>query len=303
MLTEIKAPFITKISDPAMEEKGLELNLLRLDDVHPEISGNKWFKLKYNIEAFQRSGSGILVSCGGPWSNHIAALAAAAYHSQIPAAALIRGEEHIPLNPTLHKAREYGMKLAYVNRTVYRDKIVLEQKARDLFGTDLFWIPEGGSNAWGVLGCTEILSRMTLNPDVICCASGTGATVAGMAASNKGRNKLLAFPVLKGGGFIRDNIEAFSGSPIAAEVKFMNDYHFGGYGKVSPELIRFVDEFYTRHRIWLDYIYTGKMMFGIYDLAARGFFERGTCILAIHTGGVQGNAGTAINRGLFEIDP
>ncbi|MFI5149817.1 MAG: 1-aminocyclopropane-1-carboxylate deaminase/D-cysteine desulfhydrase [Bacteroidia bacterium] len=302
MLTEIRKPLISNIRETLFSDKGLQLHLLRLDELHPEINGNKWYKLKYNLEAFHRSGKKILVSCGGAWSNHIAAMAAAGHASGIPTGAMIRGEEHIPLNPTLALASARGMLLYYADRALYRDKALLEQKAREVFGPDIFWIPEGGSNAWGVMGCTEILAHVKEEADIICCAAGTGATAAGIASSGMGRNKMMVFPALKGASFLVDEIARFAGPEIASEISLVNDYHFGGYGKTTPDLIRFVDDFRLKQGISLDYIYTGKMMFGLYDMASRGCFEPGTRILAVHTGGIQGNLGITINRDMLEID-
>jgi 1-aminocyclopropane-1-carboxylate deaminase len=296
MLTEIRKPGLTNIKDPLFSEKGIRLDMLRLDRIHPDMGGNKWYKLKYNLEAASRLGSPMIVSCGGAWSNHIAALAAAGYYAGIPTGAIIRGEEAFPLNPTLAKASAQGMKWCYASRDLYRDKTALEKKARDYFGDDIFWIPEGGSNQWGIIGCTEILQNLEIQPDVICCACGTGTTAAGMAASAVGKNKIMGFPAIRTAGFGMEEIEGWIGEEMASQIRFILDYHFGGYAKTTPELIRFVDLFFEKQRVQLDYIYTGKMMFGIYDLISRDFFAPGTRILAIHTGGVQGNAGIAINR-------
>ncbi len=301
MPTEIKKPLITKIKEKLFSDLGLELSMLRLDEIHAEVNGNKWYKLKYNLEACEREDKKMLVSCGGPFSNHIAALAAAGKLYGFSTGAVIRGEEHTPLNPTLAKAAELGMQFVYADRTTYRDKFKVQELAASHFGGDSFWIPEGGSNAWGLMGCMEILNTVEESPDCICCASGTGITVAGIAGSSKGRNKVWAFPALKGADFLKNAAEGWVGKTIASEINFVNDYHFGGYGKVTKELIDFVSFFKEKHDIQLDYIYNGKMMYGIYDLAGKGLFKQGSRILAVHSGGIQGNEGFAINKELLEI--
>ncbi len=286
-------PFVqtTIIRSLLLEQKGIELQLLRLDQIQGPVNGNKWYKLKYNIEAFRSSGKKFLVSFGGAFSNHLAALAASGEQHGIPTVGVIRGEEHFPRNPTLELAFKQGMELQYIDRITYRDKPKLMAWAEKEFGNDAYFLPEGGSNQLAVKGCSEILDGLNYNPDVVCCSCGTGATLAGIALSEKGRGKTMGFPALKDISFFEDALRCFAGDAVATETRISGDYHFGGYAKTPPELIRMVDEFSVLYQVQLDYIYTGKMMYGILDLVRKDHFQKGARLLAIHTGGVQGNTG------------
>ncbi len=282
-------PPVNEIHDAFFSSLGLELNLLRLDLIHPLWGGNKWFKLKYNLEEFSLQKKKGMLTFGGAYSNHISAVAAAGNELGFVTIGIIRGEEHLPLNNTLLLAQNQGMILQYVDRHLYSDKDALMDWVNEKFGKDLYVLPEGGSNALGVKGCREILDSLNSSADYVCCACGTGATLAGIASSDKGRGKSIGFSALKGGSFLQKAVADFAGEEIASQTRIMTDYHFGGYGKSKPELPEFVNRFKKQHGIQLDHVYTGKMMFGIYDLAGKGFFKTGSKILAIHSGGVQGN--------------
>jgi 1-aminocyclopropane-1-carboxylate deaminase len=291
MLLKELIPPVSCISEGLLAEGGVELKLLRLDLVHPVLNGNKAYKLKYNLEAMQASGKSHLVTFGGAYSNHIAAVAATGSVYGLQTTGIIRGEEHIPLNETLRLATAQGMQLHYVNRELYRDKAALEHWTRNKFGEQIYLLPEGGSNALAVQGCREILNGLDYSPDIICCACGTGATLAGIASSEKGRGKTIGFSALRDSSFFTAVLAGFADEQTARETPVIADYHFGGYGKVKPELLEFVSAFYSNHGIQLDYLYNGKMLFGIYDRIRKGAYPKGTRILAVHSGGVQGNAG------------
>ena len=284
-------PLINELNEEFLSDLGLELNLLRLDEIHPVIGGNKWFKLRYNLEEFNTLGKRRMLTFGGAYSNHIAAVAAAGKEFGFETIGIIRGEASSALNATLALASQQGMELHYASRQLYRDKEALLKWVKNRFDSDCYILPEGGSNDLGVKGCTEILDSVQTESDFICCACGTGATLAGIASSEKGKGKSIGFSVLKGGSFLQEAIIRFAGTQVSKETRIMTEYHFGGYGKVKPELLDFVRQINEKHGIQLDYTYTGKMMFGIYDLAGKGFFPKGSKILAIHTGGIQGNAG------------
>ncbi len=282
------------VDDPRLRQAGVQLLVKREDLVHPVISGNKWHKLRYNLEAARSQGHHTLLSFGGAYSNHIHALAAAGRAAGFNTIGVIRGECYEPLNPTLQFAADQGMRLHYLNRREYRRKSSPEllDGLRRLFGA-FYPIPEGGSNALAVKGCREIVADIDQPFDIIATACGTGGTLAGLVAGLEGRAQALGFAVLKGGAFLRDEVAALLQS--AAEPPFGNwsinpDYHFGGYAKVKPELLAFMADFEARHAIPLEPVYTAKMLFGLFDLIAQGFFPRGTTIVAIHTGGLQGRA-------------
>ena len=288
-----------------LEEKNIQLYVLREDLIHPTISGNKWRKLFYNLQEAKHQGKNQLLTFGGAFSNHIAATAAAGKQFGFKTIGIIRGEEHLPLNPTLQLAYENGMQFHYVDRTFYREKkydVLFLETLKEQYG-DFYLVPEGGSNAFAVKGCTEIIKNINIDYDIICCACGTGGTIAGIIASVDETKQVIGFPALKGGEFLKNDIQQLLADyqqQFSVEINHPNwslntDYHFGGYAKITPELIDFVNDFYQNHSIPLDLIYTGKMLFGIYEMAKMSAFFNGKKIVAIHTGGLQGNCGFKYN--------
>ena len=263
--------------------------------MHPAISGNKWRKLKYNLEEARRQQKNTLLTFGGAYSNHIAAVAAAGQDFGFRTIGMIRGEEHLPLNPTMRFATAAGMALHYIDREAYRhkqDPAYLEQLAEQF--DQPYIIPEGGTNALAVKGCTEIVADIPIDYDYICCACGTGGTIAGIIAGLAGKKRVLGFPALKGGEFLQKEIEqlieAYNGQHFA-NWQLITDYHFGGYAKVKPELLEFMRRFQEQHQVPLEPVYTGKMFYGLMEMIKQGYFPTGSRIVAVHTGGLQGNAG------------
>ena len=290
-----KAP-IQRIDDPRLEKHRVQLFIKREDQLHPHISGNKWRKLKYNLLAAQEEGHETLLTFGGAFSNHIVAVAAAGKEFGFQTIGIIRGEEHLPLNPTLSFAREQGMRVAYMDRSTYRDKDKPEviEELTERFGP-FYLLPEGGSNALAVKGCAEITEEIDKSAyDFICTSCGTGGTLAGLLAGMNRRGQVLGFPALKGGSFLKAEIDsltkAYNGQ-LYHNYQLLTDYHFGGYAKGTPELLNFIRLFKDVSGIPLDPVYTGKMLFGLYDLVQKGFFKPGSRLLAIHTGGLQGIKG------------
>ncbi len=285
---------IQEIHDARLEQAGVRLLIKRLGLVHPLISGNKWYKLKYNLLAAREQGCETVLSFGGAYSNHIHALAAAGHEYGFKTIGVIRGEAHCPLNATLQFAVDHGMRLTYLNREDYRRKASAEiiEKLKAGFGY-FYLIPEGGSNALAVKGCAEIVSDIDESFDVIACACGTGGTLAGLIAGLEGKRRALGIAVLKGGGFLSDEVTKFLQMAIGRQYEnwqMVLDYHFGGYAKTNAELIAFIRQFETEHGIPLEQVYTGKLMYALFDMIARGEFERGTSIVAVHTGGLQGRS-------------
>jgi len=288
-----------KINNPLFAKHEITLSVLPLYLNHPIISGNKAYKLKYNLQEAKNLRHKTILTFGGAFSNHIHAAAAACKEARFNAIGIIRGEETLPLNPTLSFARQCGMQLHYVDRESYRTKTspAFLEKLQQQFG-EFYLIPEGGSNSPGVQGCTEILSNSDHSQyDLICCPCGTGATLAGISLSLKPNRQALGFAALKGGEFLQAQVAQFreqlgptpsSSSEPTANFKIITDYHFGGFAKTNPELMHFAGQFEKQTAIPLDPVYTAKMMYGIYDLAKKGFFKAGTSLLAIHTGGLQG---------------
>lgn len=298
MLLTPQATPIQEIHDPVLEQAGVRLLVKRLDQVHPIISGNKWYKLKYNLLAARERGFETLLSFGGAYSNHIHALAGAGYVYGFKTIGVIRGEEYLPLNPTLQFAVDHGMQLVYLNRADYRlkDSNEIIERLEEKFG-DFYLIPEGGSNALAVKGCAEIIAEIDLPFDVIACACGTGGTLAGLIAGLEGKRQALGVAVLKGAEFLRTDVRNLLQESVAHQYNNWQinlDYHFGGYAKTTESLIRFIREFESKHGIPLEQVYTGKLMFGLYDLLVAGRFQRGQIVLALHSGGLQGRAGFAL---------
>ncbi|PQJ22860.1 1-aminocyclopropane-1-carboxylate deaminase/D-cysteine desulfhydrase [Tenacibaculum sp. SG-28] len=281
---------------PLLQEKNVSLFVKREDKIHPHISGNKFRKLKYNIAEAQEQNKNVILTFGGAYSNHIAATAAFGKLAGIQTIGVIRGEElgldlerTLQKNSTLALACKNGMHLTFISRTCYRNKTATSflKSLSDRFG-DFYVIPEGGTNALAVKGCEEILSTDDSKFDYICTAVGTGGTIAGLINAKTTSQKILGFPALKG-DFLANEILDFV--PNQDGWSLENTYHFGGYGKVSEELITFINNFFRETSILLDPIYTGKMMYGVIDLIKKDYFPKGSKILAIHTGGLQGIAG------------
>lgn len=283
--------FNQKIDLPVFKENAVELFIKREDLIHPFVSGNKYRKLKYNLIEAKKMGCHTLLTFGGAYSNHIAATAFAASINGFKSIGIIRGDElknKTGLNPTLAFAQQHGMRLAFVSREVYRhkeDEIFINKLSKE-FG-DFYLLPEGGTNALAVKGCEEILTAGDEVFDFICTSVGTGGTMAGLVNCSKNSQQVLGFQALKG-SFLGAEIHKFVSKK---NWKLFDAYTFGGYGKVSADLVGFINQFKNETGIPLDPIYTGKMMFGIINLVKKGYFNKGTKLLAIHTGGLQGIAG------------
>lgn len=287
---------LQQIHDTLFDTHQLKVYVYRLDLIHPQVSGNKGYKLKYNLQEARKQQKSTLLTFGGAYSNHIYATAAAGREAGFKTIGVIRGEEHLPLNPTLKFATEAGMHLHYMDRTTYRNKKSAEviDKLRHDLG-DFYLIPEGGSNALAVKGCTEILPEVELDFDVVTTACGTGGTLAGLVAHLDPNIQALGFPALKGGDFLYQDIAqllddyyTLEGLPdTRQDYKLVTDYHFGGYAKKKPALEQFIADFEQKHQIPIEWIYTGKMFYGLYDLISQNHFEAGTTIVALHTGGLR----------------
>lgn len=274
----------------ALEEAKVRLMIKREDLNHPFVTGNKWWKLKYNLEEAERLQKKTILTFGGAFSNHIYATAAAAHELNLKSIGIIRGEETLPLNPTLAFASRMDMKLHYIDRETYRKKDTTEftEHLRNTFG-DFYMIPEGGSNELAVKGVAEFSKLLNIHFDYLCCAVGTVGTLAGLISGLDTQKQIIGFSSLKGGNFLKEDVEQYVGSN-KSNWRIEASYHFGGYGKQTPVLIDFIQTFEAQHQIPLEQVYTGKMMFGIFDLIQKNYFKEGSTILAIHTGGLQGRS-------------
>lgn len=286
MIQPQQESFNQKIAIP--NNLGIEVYVKREDVLHSEISGNKFRKLKYNLTEAQNLGFTKLLTFGGAYSNHIAAVAAAGKEFRFETIGVIRGEElqeKYLENPTLKKASENGMQFEFVTRTQYRDKnnTVFLDQLKNKFG-DFYLIPEGGTNNLAVKGCKEILTDDDKLFDFFCCAVGTGGTISGIINSLKPHQKAIGFPALKG-DFLTEDIQKYAEN---SQWNLVTDYHFGGYAKINDELKQFMKQFFKKYLISLDPVYTSKTFFGVIDLISKGYFKPDSKILIIHTGGLQG---------------
>jgi len=270
---------------------GIRLSILREDLVFPEISGNKFRKLKYSVQQALEANCGPLLSFGGAYSNHIAALARAAKLSGMRSIGIIRGEELASqvLNSTLSYARAQGMDLHFVTREQYRDKedpvfIEVLEQAHGPF----YLIPEGGTSKLAVKGCEEIWQGIPDSFDMVCVPVGTGGTLAGLVAGcPKPDISIKGYSAVKG-NFQTHLVQRFTNR---SNFSITDTYCFGGYAKIDAELIRFINEFRRDYGVLLDPVYTAKMLYGILDEIRSGQIPENTRILALHTGGIQGIAG------------
>jgi len=272
----------------------ISLTIKREDLIHPFVSGNKFRKLKYNLLQAKVENKDTLLTFGGAFSNHIAAVAYAGKEQGFKTIGIIRGDElldKIEENPTLKFAQENGMQFEFVSREEYRlkNEESFIEKLQDKFG-DFYLVPEGGTNELAVKGCEEILTDEDSVFNYVCCAVGTGGTISGLINSSLQNQKILGFPALKG-DFLTDEIRIFANKD---NWNLVSDYHFGGYGKINLELIEFINAFFEKTKVPLDPIYTGKMVFGVIDLIGKNDFPANSKILLIHTGGLQGIDGMNI---------
>jgi len=299
---QLPASPLQRLQSAFLDNAGIELYVKRDDLIHPQLGGNKWRKLKHNLIYARENQFDTLLTFGGAWSNHIYATAAAGKQLGFNTIGLIRGEPHTPLNTTLSFAEACGMKLHYIDRQQYRHKHEPSflTGIKKQFGK-VYILPEGGSNALAVKGCAETVHEISSETggafDVICCASGTGATLAGLITGidevkYASKKSAIGFSALKGGKFLTTEVSNFLGDMnTASNWRIESRFHFGGYAKITAELIAFMRQFHSQYDIELDAVYTAKMFYGLFELIKSGIFNPGTVIVAVHSGGLQGNKG------------
>lgn len=275
--------------------QSFELDCLRLDRVHPFVSGNKWYKLQHHLHAAERAGKTQLLSFGGAYSNHLHALAYAGYRLQMPCIGLVRGELAEELNPTLHDCSKWGMTLKALRRDHYRHLSRAENRIEvsDEY-PDAWIIPEGGEGREGMAGIEDLFGRLFHESgvpyDVIVCPVGSGTTLAGIVSAVAGRARVVGFSALKGAFDLEDRVEKALGGHNcpAGSWEICHDYHFGGFGKQNERLTQFISSVHAATDLLLDPIYTGKMLFGVCEWARQARLSTGSRVLMVHTGGLQG---------------
>jgi 1-aminocyclopropane-1-carboxylate deaminase len=290
------ADFLQAIPHPSAQRAGVRLLLWRDDLRHPDLPGNKARKLKYNLLQARAEGHAHLLTFGGAYSNHLAAVATAGRLYGFATTGLVRGEAHEPLNPTLARCRADGMALHYLDRTTYRRRAdpAFLAETQQQFGP-AYLVPEGGTNVLALKGVAELIAELRQHTsfDAVAVAAGTGGTLAGLVlglAEGGYPARAIGVAALKGADFLRDEVDALT---LAAAGRHLPDYelhtgyHFGGYAKLPPELRAFIQGFQADYGMLLDPIYTGKLLFGVLDLIAKGHFAPGSTVVAVHTGGLQ----------------
>ncbi|MGE5108378.1 MAG: 1-aminocyclopropane-1-carboxylate deaminase/D-cysteine desulfhydrase [Sphingobacteriales bacterium] len=289
---------IDELNDDLYLRQNLLVHVARLDLLHPAISGNKYFKLKYNIEkAITQKTEGI-ITFGGAYSNHLAAAAFACKEAGLKFKAIIRGEEFPALSHTLIFCKEMGMEMEFVSRGEYSNREKLYRHFQNKYPS-FYLVPEGGDNEEGEKGCTEILSNINSSElyTHILCDIGTGTTFKGIIRSSAPHQKVIGIIVLKGATEMNESLVK-SLSPNK-NFELLHDYHFGGYAKKTGELVTFMNHFYQQHNIPTDFVYTGKLFYALNDLISKKYFPSGSKILCIHTGGLQGNLSLPAGTLLF----
>lgn len=302
-------PILQKINSGLFSERGVDVFVLRLDLIHPKINGNKWFKLKYNLEEAKKLGKDTILTFGGAFSNHIHATAAACKQLGLKSIGVIRGEEEYSNNDTLSDAVKMGMKLHFVNRGDYRRKnepgYLADLKSK--LG-DFYTVPEGGNNYLGSLGCAEILSSMD-GFDYVFCSVGTSATFCGLAKSISNSQHLIGISVLKGEGSLvveaqarvneirgKDDLKIYITKELLSDTflsksGIINNYHFGGFARHTKDLLDFKTDFEKQYKLPLDYVYESKLFYAVSDLIKAKKIPFNSKVIVIHGGGLQGNAG------------
>lgn len=292
-----KQPEILAVHSSLLKPYGVDLSLLTCHSLHPVISGNKWYKLKYNLVQAQREGARSVVSFGGAWSNHLHALAYTCQHFGLTAHAVVRGDElNAEANPMLVEAQSWGMQFKFVDRVTYKqrtDPLFIEELCKEF--PHSYIVPEGGDNHLGVLGASTVFSGQLLEGiNVVAIPCGTGCSFEGARLGLPANVKLLGFPALKGAWYkpmLERRFHDYQEEPGPWDA--ISDYHFGGFGKCPSELRQFMCDFETETGLTLDPVYTAKMLYGLFDMIQSGAFKPGTRILAVHTGGLQGRRGIA----------
>lgn len=272
---------------PSLSANGIQTDILRLDLVHPIISGNKWFKLKYYLEEARTQDSSCVASFGGAYSNHIVALAYAAQINGFASIGFIRGDEATTLSSTLQEASSYGMKLIFIDRHAYRDKATVIKQYHQ---PGYYWIPEGGYGILGAKGAADILSVADCNSYThIICATGTGTMMSGLILAAQPHQKIIGISVLKNHVSIADEIKALIGASVGTDFECIHGYDFGGYAKHPESLLNFMRALWTTDQLPTDIVYTAKLCYAVKELVSTSYFPANSRLLLIHSGGLQGN--------------
>lgn len=287
---------IDDITDAQCLKRAITLKVLRLDLIHPIVSGNKIFKLAKFIDAAVDEDAEGLLTFGGAYSNHLVATAFLCRTYGMRSVGIVRGEEPDTLSPTLGHCLDFGMELRFISRDAFAQSHASRFTHYQKEYPQLHIVPEGGYHPMGAAGAASISTLIPDSTTHIVCATGTCTMLAGLYLGRKPHQHLIAVPVLKGMKDSFDRLEYLTGQkPDERFLHLAEDYHFGGYAKHDNTLISFMNALYTQYRIPTDKVYTAKLIYAVKDLIARNHFPKGSRILAVHSGGLQGNA--SLKRG------
>lgn len=287
-LPDQKKAGLQTLPDPLFEQKKIRIDVLRLDKIHTIVSGNKWFKLKYYLQAAAGQGKSGIISFGGPYSNHLIATAYICKQARLKSIGIIRGEEPAAFSATLHDMQSYGMSLQFYSRQTYKDPHLVRH-LQDSY-PDFLLIEEGGRGLPGVKGAEEILHLIPFNRYThILCAVGTGTMITGIINTALPTQHVIGISTLKLDQLHHSETLEFIHSNSSRNLSLLNSFHFGGYARKNNQLIDFMNHFYQQHTIPTDFVYTGKLFYGTMKLVEQNFFKAGAHILVIHSGGLQGN--------------
>jgi 1-aminocyclopropane-1-carboxylate deaminase len=299
---QFQPSLLSPLDDPLFKQHQIKVWLKRDDLLHPIISGNKWRKLKYSLNYGLSLEKNTFVSMGGAYSNHLHALAFTGKLLNIKTCAFIRGEQPKHLNPTLCDLLNWGMSLEFISRSDY--KALRAYKNYDSLPnikSNEYWLPEGGALILALQGVGELVTEIKSSFDWICCPCGTGATLAGIIQAVPEQTQVLGISALKGGDFLNDEVKQWLPEFMKSQKNWRinTHYHFGGFAKTKINLLDFINQFEKNQGIAIEPVYSGKMLFALYDLISQGYFKAGASIIAVHTGGLQGKRG--FNVGAFPL--
>ncbi|MBD0331579.1 MAG: pyridoxal-phosphate dependent enzyme [Chitinophagaceae bacterium] len=296
MLSQLTKPSVDTLQLDILIQKQIRIDVLRLDLIHPTISGNKWYKLQEYLKDAQQLGKSIILSFGGAFSNHIVATAAACSNLGFESIGIIRGEKPQILSVTLKDARKYGMKLFFVSREQYCRKEIPEEVWS--YGPNkIYMINEGGYGVKGMHGAARILNEFdTRKYSHICVSVGTGTTLAGLAFASAANQNLIGVSVFKNNLQLKDQVNKLT---VRTNFQIIHDYHFGGYARKTGELFEFMNRWFLATKIPTDFVYTGKLFYAVHDLVKNSFFDSGSNILIVHSGGLQGNRSLPVGALIF----
>ena len=291
MLFPISNTRLNQLENELIADKNVRLSVLRLDEIHPVVSGNKLFKLHYFLEDVKKKSLEGIISFGGAYSNHLVATAVACNQIGKKSIGIVRGEKPLVLSHTLQHCVEFGMELIFVSRQQYgRKEAPGFLKEAGIKYKDHLIVPEGGYYPLGAAGASMIMDLVAPEFTHICCAAGTATTVAGLLMGAKNNQQIIALPVLRNLADFPERLAFLTNDNFNAQrLLVAGEYHFGGYAKKTGELIEFMNYLFDTWQLPTDFVYTGKMMFGVIDMVKNGRFSKGSNILCLHTGGLQGN--------------